>query len=131
MANVTERNKMRQDLASIGYSLDYINEWQPKIRLYRHTASMNVSGKISEDVGTYIDNVPGAPDYVLRKSRMGLFRWPPSDECECKWCTARVAEKLSDSCIECDFQAKGDTPQAIASSLRMHVQHRHSKEVEA
>ena len=55
--------------------------------------------------------------------------WPPSNECECQWCTERASEKLSsDTCGQCDFQAKGETPQAIASSLRMHMQHRHKEE---
>ena len=131
MTNMTDRNRLRQELTSIGYSLDYINEWQPKTRLYRHTPSRNINGEVSEDIGTYIDNVPGAPDYVLRKSRIGLFRWPPTIECECQWCTERVQETLEDKCPKCEFEPKGETPQAISSSLRMHMQHRHKEEVKA
>ena len=125
MATMTERNMQRQQLASIGYTLDYIDSWQPKTRLYRHTPSLNTDGKIDGDVGTFVDGVPGNPDYVLRKSRIGLFKWPPSNECECRWCTERTENTLSDSCNECDFEPKGETPAAIASSLRMHNQHRH------
>lgn len=131
MTNMTERNRLRQELTSIGYSLDYINEWQAKTRLYRHTPSRTIDGKVNEDIGTYIDNVPGSPDYVLRKSRMGLFPWPPTVECECQWCTERVQETIEDKCTKCEFEPKGETPQAISSSLRMHMQHRHKEEVKA
>ena len=90
MAGITERNKLKNDLAGIGYSLKYIDEWQPKTRMYRHKASYNVNGAMMEGVGTYIDNVPGNPDYVMKKSRIGLFVFPPSDTCECRWCVERM-----------------------------------------
>ena len=89
MAGITERNRQKNELAGIGYSLRYIDEWQPKARLYRHKASHNIEGGIADAVGTYMDNVPGNPDYVLRKSRIGLFTWPPSETCTCKWCVER------------------------------------------
>ena len=92
MAGITERNQMKNELAGMGYSLRYIDEWQPKTRLYRHKAAYNVEGEIADAVGTYIENVPGNPDYVLKKSRIGLFTWPPSETCTCKWCVSQKVE---------------------------------------
>jgi hypothetical protein len=86
MAGITERNKQKNELASIGFSLKYIDEWQPKTTLYRHKPSYIVNGGIAEDVGSAVKNVPGSPDYVLRKARIGLFPWMPGDTCTCKWC---------------------------------------------
>ena len=82
MAGITERNKQKNELAGMGYSLRYIDEWQRKTRLYRHKAAYNVDGVVMEDVGTFVDNVPGNPDYVLRKSRIGLFPWEPAQDCQ-------------------------------------------------
>ena len=92
MAGIMERNRQKNELASIGFSLKYIDEWQPKTTLYRHKPSYSVDGEISEDVGTTVAGVPGSPDYVLRKARIGLFPWPPSGSCGCKWCAGRSQE---------------------------------------
>ena len=86
MVGITERNRQKNELASIGFSLKYIDEWQPKTTLYRHKPSYTVSGEMAEDVGSVVKNVPGSPDYVLRKARIGLFPWMPGDTCTCKWC---------------------------------------------
>ena len=86
MAGITERKQQALELANVGYSMKYIDEWQPKTTLYRHKASLNVEGEIVREVGTAVVNVPGNPDYVLRKARIGLFQWPPSESCECQWC---------------------------------------------
>jgi hypothetical protein len=93
MAGITERNKQKNELASIGFSMKYIDEWQPKTTLYRHKPSYSVSGKIDSEVGTAVTGVPGSPDYVLRKSKLGLFPWLPGGECTCKWCVERGQEK--------------------------------------
>ena len=130
---ITERNKMKVELASIGYSLKYIDEWQPKTTLYRHKPSYSVSGKVSEDVGTEVNGVPGSPDYVLRKSRIGLFPWPPSESCECQWCqekaVPKVAEVTSDkySCDseDCDYVASSASHSGKVNNLRMHKKRNH------
>jgi len=101
MAGITERNRQKNELASIGFSLKYIDEWQPKTILYRHKPSYNIEGEITEDVGTTVRGVPGSPDYVLRKAKIGLFPWPPSDTCTCRWCSESnqvdaVADSISD-----------------------------------
>ena len=88
MAGITERNRQKDELASVGFSLKYIDEWQPKTTLYRHKPSYNVDGEMTADVGTAVKGVPGSPDYVLRKSKIGLFPWPPSVGCTCRWCVA-------------------------------------------
>ena len=125
MAGITERNQQKLELVNSGFSMRYIDEWQPKTTLYRHKANYSVTGRVDQEVGTTVAGVPGNPDYVLRKSKIGLFPWPPSDDCECQWCTERTAEKLPNSCDHCDFVPRGETPAAVASSLRMHIQHRH------
>ena len=91
MAGITERNRQRNELVGAGYSLKYIDEWRSKTTLHRHRPAYGVSGNIDSDVGTMVTGVPGNPDYVMRKSKIGLFTWPPSDTCECRWCKERAA----------------------------------------
>jgi len=81
-----EYNKIKNELTGLGYSMRYVDEWQPKTRLYRHKAAYNVDGDLTDEVGTYTDNVPGDPRYLLRKARIGMFGFPPSETCTCKWC---------------------------------------------
>ena len=81
-----EYNKVKNELMGLGYSMRYVDEWQPKTRLYRHKAAYNVDGDLTDEVGTYTDNVPGDPRYLLRKARIGMFGFPPSETCTCKWC---------------------------------------------
>jgi len=89
MADIAERNKQKVELAQLGYSLKYIDDWPPKTTLYRHKPSYNEEGLIVAEVGTTTPNVPGSPGYVLSKARIGLFAYPPSATCECKWCKER------------------------------------------
>jgi hypothetical protein len=101
MAGITERNQQKNELANAGFTLRYIDEWQPKTTLYRHKPSYNIEGEITEDVGTTVRGVPGSPDYVLRKAKIGLFPWPPSESCTCRWCSEgnqvdAVADSISD-----------------------------------
>lgn len=136
--NITERNVLKNELANIGYSLKYIDEWQPKTTLYRHKPALNVEGEIAHDVGTKVENCPGSPDYVYRKSKMGLFVWPPSMSCECKWCsvrntsekkTAGAKKKSSESssdlhattCNECGENFETPTSAGSLSALRVHM----------
>jgi hypothetical protein len=93
MTGIMERNRQKDELASIGFSLKYVDEWQPKTTLYRHKPSYNVNGDITEDVGTLVKGVPGSPDYVLRKAKIGLFPWLPGDVCTCRWCLGRRGTK--------------------------------------
>ena len=90
-----ERTELRQDLVGQGYHWDYIDEWQPKVSLYRHRAMISPSGDLISDVGTKLDNLPGNPDYVSRKARLGLYPWPPGGTCTCRWCAERKPEPLS------------------------------------
>jgi hypothetical protein len=84
-----EYNKIKNELTGLGYSMKYVDEWQPKTRLYRHKAAYNVEGVLTDEVGTYTDNVPGDPRYLLRKAKIGMFGFPPSEACTCKWCKER------------------------------------------
>jgi hypothetical protein len=90
MATTKERTELREELVSQGYSWEYIDEWQPKVALYLHKAKKNPSGDVVNPVGAKLVNLPGNPDYVNRKARLGLFPWPPNDACTCRWC-AEVA----------------------------------------
>jgi len=91
-----ERTELRQELVGQGYSWNYIDEWQPKVTLHRHRATYNPSGEVVHGVGTTLKNLPGNPDYVNRKARIGLFPWPPSDSCTCYWCAKTSAKKAED-----------------------------------
>jgi hypothetical protein len=104
-----ERTELRKDLVGQGYHWDYIDEWQPKVSLYRHRAMISPSGELVSDVGTKLDNLPGNPDYVSRKGRQGLYPWPPGDTCTCRWCAERKptsrpiapsAEKMAEKVVE-------------------------------
>ena len=94
VTGITERNKMKTELVGLGYSIQEIDEWPPKTTLYRHKPAYNTEGNVTDEVGTFVENVPGNPDYVLRKSRIGMFKFPPSDTCECRWCKERAASTL-------------------------------------
>jgi hypothetical protein len=87
-----ERTELRQELVGQGYSWEYIDEWQPKVSLYRHRTMVSPSGDVVSEAGTKLDNLPGNPDYVSRKARQGLLPWPPSDTCSCRWCAGRRQE---------------------------------------
>jgi hypothetical protein len=100
MAGITERNQQKIELVNNGFYLRYIDEWQPKTTLYRHKPSYNVEGEITGDVGTMVKGVPGSPDYVLRKSKIGLFPWPPSVGCTCRWCVKNQPEQEVPSVAE-------------------------------
>tara|TARA_Y100000310_G_scaffold101322_1_gene99339 strand:+ start:123 stop:449 length:327 start_codon:yes stop_codon:yes gene_type:complete len=95
MVGITERNQQKLELTNVGFSLKYIDEWPPKTTLYRHKPSYDVSGVVAEGIGTTVKGVPGNPDYVLRKAKIGLFPWVPSESCECRWCSDRKSEQKS------------------------------------
>ena len=139
VTGITERNKMKTALANVGYSLKYIDEWIPKATLYRHKPSYYVSGGVAEDVGSTTKEVPGNPDYVLRKAKIGLFPWPPGESCECQWCAETSTERseepvvsniveVQDSkaqaakvdCPVCDYVAEGASLAGARSRLRAH-----------
>ena len=88
-----ERTVLRGELVGQGYSWNYIDEWQPKVTLYRHRGLINPNGEVVSPVGTKLGNLPGNPDYVNRKARLGLFPWAPGNACTCKWCVRVIAEQ--------------------------------------
>ena len=116
MAGITERNKQKNELTSIGFSMRYIDEWQPKTTLYRHTPSYTVSGEMDSDVGTAVKGVPGSPDYVLRKARMGLFPWLPGESCTCKWCAERNTTRLPHGESEDPEDSGADRTEGVLSA---------------
>ena len=138
MAGITERNKQKVELANAGFTMSYIDDWQPKTTLYRHKASFNVQGEIVRGVGTAIKGVPGSPDYVLRKSKIGLFPWKPSATCECKWCresfteaeaiveeVKEVIDSAAKTCEICGFVAEAKNSAGASSKLTFHKRKLH------
>ena len=139
MVGITERNQQKQELVDAGFSLRYIDEWIPKTTLHRHKPSYYVTGEVAEDVGSTVKGVPGNPDYVLRKAKIGLFPWPPGESCECQWCAETSTERseepvvsniveIKDSkaqaakvdCPVCDYVAEGASLAGARSRLRAH-----------
>ena len=92
MTGITERNRQKDELTSVGFSMKYIDEWSPRTTLYRHKPSYNVDGELMEGIGTTVRGVPGEPSYVLKKAKIGLFPWKPNEGCTCKWCFETEAE---------------------------------------
>ena len=135
MVGITERNRQKLELTNAGFTLRYIDEWQPKTTLYRHKASYTVGGEISQDIGSKVTGVPGSPDYVLRKAKIGLFPWKPGDECECQWCVespvknetveeAPVKDRVI-ACDQCDFVPESEDKANASSQLRFHKTKEH------
>ena len=139
MAGITERNAQRVELANSGFTMDYIDEWQPKTTLYRHKASLTVGGEISQGVGTAVRQVPGNPDYVLKKAKIGLFPWKPSSECDCQWCGESFAkvevpvetlvegDTATETCNICGFKMEAKNKLGLSSKIRSHNSKVHSK----
>jgi hypothetical protein len=137
MVAYRDRRGMRQELVAQGYSWEYLDEWQAKTTLYRHAPGLNVQGAIVFPSGTEIKGVPGNPDYVLKKARIGMFPYPPSSACTCRWCKdetkwADATEKKVVNTTEyacdtegCGFTANGKTHSRKLSSLRMHARNKH------
>ena len=133
MVNLSDRQRMRQELVSQGYSWEYVDEWQPKTTLYRHAPGLNIQGNEVFPVGTPIKGVPGSPDYVLRKARLGMFPYPPADTCECRWCVARKVDveiptepvraepEESVICQDCGEEVHALTKAGALSRLRVHM----------
>lgn len=106
-----ERTELRAELISQGYAWKYIDEWQPKVTLYRHRAMYSPSGEIVSPVGTAVRNLPGSPDYVSRKAKIGLFIWQPGQGCQCRWCVElHTASNQPSEATEATESAVAETP---------------------
>ena len=135
MAGITERNQQKMELVNSGFSLRYIDEWQPKTTLYRHKPSLNLEGEVVMDIGTPLMGVPGNPDYVLRKARIGMFPWKPGVSCDCKWCKDSYvepepepevnSEMVTKTCEECGFIAEAANLAGASSKLTFHKRKSH------
>ena len=135
MAGITERNQQKMELVNSGFSMRYIDEWQAKTVLYRHKASLKVQGEVVRDVVTALTGVPGNPDYVLRKAKIGLFPWKPGVSCDCKWCKDSYvepapepevnSEMVTKTCEECGFIAEAANLAGASSKLTFHKRKSH------
>ena len=133
MVTTRERTQIREELVSQGYSWEYVDGWQPKITLFRHTPLMNLSNEIVSPIGSKVDNLPGSPDYVLRKARLGMLPYPPGDTCECRWCVAtkvnvEPSKESEDTepqesvmCQDCGEEVFALTKAGALSRLRVHM----------
>jgi len=134
MVTASDRLRMRADLVAQGYSWEYIDEWQPKTTLYRHAPGLDVEGTVAFPVGTPLKGVPGSPDYVLKKARLGMLPYPPGETCECRWCSIRNAhaepvteegkaaiEEESVICQDCGEAVEALTKAGALSRLRVHM----------
>ena len=135
MSGITERNQQKVELANNGFSMRYIDEWQPKTTLYGHKPSLNVEGEVVMDTGTPVTGVPGNPDYVLKKAKIGLFPWKPGVSCDCKWCKDSYVEPVPEpevdsdmvtkTCEECGFIAEAANLAGASSKLTFHKRKSH------
>ena len=129
-----ERVALRTELVGQGYAWEYIDEWQPKVTLYRHRTVKTPEGTVISPAGTKLANLPGNPDYVNRKTRQGLFQWPPGESCECRWCAiynaqAEVKTESEDGkveeesvvCQDCGENVYALTKAGALSKLRVHA----------
>ena len=134
MVTTKERTELRDVLVGQGYSWEYIDEWQPKITLYRHAPTMTESGQVVSPIGTMVENLPGNPDYVSRKAKLGMLPYPMGEGCECKWCAVRSthAEPITETgeeftseesvpCQECGEEVSALTKAGALSRLRVHM----------
>ena len=143
MVTTAERQQLREELVSQGYTWDYIDSWQPKITLYRHTPGLNTDGEICFPVGTQLKNLTGTPRYIAKMGRLGMLPYPPTDSCECRWCVERTGgvdvikatkdiaagiesdnpdmELSTVTCQECGYEAKALTEPGAISKLRVHT----------
>ena len=97
MVSFRDRKQTREELVGAGYSWEYLDTWQPKTVLYRHADGLNVDGDVVHPYGSTVEGVPGNPDYVLSKAKIGFFPYPPNEHCNCKWCVERVVKIDRDS----------------------------------
>ena len=102
-----EYNQVKNELVGLGYSLRQIDEGRAKTRLYRHKPAYNAEGELTDEVGTYTDNVPSEPKYLLRKAQIGMFGFPPGEGCTCKWCAERKGQGAEQSAPEPSGKGKG------------------------
>ena len=133
MVTTKDRVELREELVAQGYSWEYVDGWQPKITLYRHTRKLNPTGDVVDDVGSKVANLPGNPDYVLKKAKLGMFPYPPSDTCECRWCSVRQVNDVpatepeeepsqeSVICQTCGESVSALTKAGALSRLRVHI----------
>ena len=134
MVMTNDRQRMRTELVSQGYSWEYIDEWQPKTTLYRHAPGLNINGKEVFPVGTPIKGVPGNPNYALKKAKLGMFPYLPGEKCACMWCSARyphaepdaepvdpAVEKAFVMCQQCGEKVNALTRAGALSRLRVHM----------
>ena len=129
-----ERTDLRKELVSQGYAWEYVDEWQPKTTLYLHAPRLNEQGDVVKPAGATVENLPGSPDYVLGKARLGMLPYPPSSTCECRWCAiynaqAEVKTESEDGeveeesvvCQDCGENVYALTKAGALSKLRVHA----------
>jgi|TARA_R100000306_G_C4243816_1_gene77036 hypothetical protein len=124
-----ERTELRDELVGQGYSWEYVDEWQPKVTLYRHRDLLNPNGDVVSFAGTAVNGLPGNPDYVNRKARLGMRMKEPGRDCECPDCVERFPRSVDNGpdprvavdCTDCTFVARAETKTGALAKLRAHA----------
>jgi hypothetical protein len=142
MVTTKERTDMRKELVARGYAWEYVDEWQPKVTLYRHADMIGADGTLVKPAGTAVERLPGNPDYAIRKAKLGMLPFPPGKKCNCKWCSdinpgidsevkepeiTQPSEDNSATCPDCGIVISAKSGANAISRLRSHVKTLHSK----
>ena len=128
-----KRQELRAELTAQGYAWNYIDSWPPKTSLYVHRPMVNPEGLVVNDRGVIIPNVPGHPDYVARKSRIGLLPWPPGEGCACKacrehdWHPAQAAVAVMEAPVEAPIEATVEPMTEATQEVAVHA-HRYKSQ---
>jgi len=132
LVGINQRQQLRKELVEQGFTWEFIDEPNPKIKMYRHAPGMNVDGVVVFPAGSvWPGKTTTDPRYILSKARIGVFPFPPSEHHECKWCAAsypktpveEIKEELIQetmSCQECAHEVSALTKAGAVSKMRVH-----------
>jgi hypothetical protein len=104
---VKEREERTNELINRGWTIEVLNNAQPKLDYYRHAKRMTAGGKVLKnhkgepdgEVGKLIPNQPGDPDTAMKLSTRGLLPWPPSETCKCRACREEYGTERTDEVV--------------------------------
>jgi hypothetical protein len=110
--NTAERQVLKRELATFGIKGDYLEGWQPREDLWRHTPKFNLNGDQTRPAGAIVPNQPTEWDHKLGLAKRGVLQWKPTKDCACKACRERDWDRvvLSDEGHITMLEAVKDTP---------------------
>jgi len=93
MVDYRKRKELAKELNAAGYKADMLDSWQPKVKMFYHEDKWNYDGnKIVNAKGSILKNQPGNPEHVMNLAKRGIYTYPPSDTCVCKFCNIESNE---------------------------------------